>query len=145
MDSFEHFSQSRMDRCAAIQYAIVDQWQRTNNFQYIVRATEPIASLPLCELRKQYFSVGVGSTVQDIPFHDMLTVFSLIIQQQHALKNRPRPHGPEFTIKYQISTNFPDDEAVSLLKQIQIQTPHDKGTMFQVEAIPQSDQPPETL
>ena len=46
------------------------------------------------DLRRQYFSVGVGDDLSDIPFHDMLLVFSMLEQQLVAFKKfKDKPVG----------------------------------------------------
>lgn len=138
MSTSESFSQQRMDRCTEIQRAIMTNWQKTNTFTYVVRATESVSGIELAELRKHYFTVGVGDDVCDIPFHDMLVVFSMIEQECAALnerKNNPEAKSEtEFTIRYQISTDFPDEEAARLLSGIQIETPFDDGNFLRIQA-----------
>ncbi len=142
MTTAEVFNQRRMDRCIAIQRSIMDSWRLNNSFQYVVRATESVEGLSLADLRKQYVTVGVGERLTEIPFHDMLVVFSLIEQEFTALKNRTKSSATEFTIKFQISTDFTDDEAARLLSQIHIETPHDKGKRLRIVAtqFPADDQ-----
>ena len=107
MSDTEVFSQDRMNRCAEIQRAIMTNWLETNSFDYVVRATERVSGIDLSELRKHYFSVGIGNDVRDIPFHDMLVVFSTIEHECAALEKRKTSSETkgetEFTIKYQIS------------------------------------------
>ena len=138
MDKSEIFSESRMDRCSQIQRSIIDSWQRTNSFSYIVRATESLEGMDLDDLRKQYFSVGVEDQLQDIPFHDMLVVFSMIEQELAALEEYRQQSGgkpePHFRIEYQISTDFPDEEAVRFLSGIRIETPFDRGKLLRIQA-----------
>lgn len=138
MSTSETFSQDRMDRCAEIQHSIMTNWQKTNSFTYVVRATESVAGIDLAELRKHYFTVGVGDNLRDIPFHDMLVVFSLIEQQCAAMekhKNDPNAKNKkEFTIKYTISTAFHNKEAVRLLSGIQIETPFDDRKFLRIQA-----------
>ncbi len=138
MSNAEIFSQSRMDRCAEIQRAIMLEWRKTNYFNYVVRATERVSGIELCELRRLYFTVGIGDDVRDIPFHDMLVVFSMI--EQEIAASRKRAATPEarneanFTIKYQISTEFSDEEAVRLLSGIRIETPFDEGKYLRIQS-----------
>ena len=82
MSTSETFSKARMNRCAEIQHAIMINWRKTNSFSYVVRATESVTGIDLAELRKHYFTVGVGDYLYDIPFHDMLVVFSMIKQEE---------------------------------------------------------------
>lgn len=138
MSKSETFNQVRMDRCTKIQRSIMENWQRTNAFTYIVRATESLDGSELDALRKQYFTVGVNNELQDIPFHDMLVVFSMIEQEcaaleKHKQETKDSPQT-EFTIKYQISTDFPDEEAVRLLSGIRIEMPHDGGKFMRMRA-----------
>ncbi len=63
----------------------MDAWRINNSFQYIVRATESVDGLALADLRKHYFAVGIGNHLTEIPFHDMLVVFSMIEQEVAAL------------------------------------------------------------
>ncbi len=110
----------------------MDAWRINKSLQFTARATESIEGLSLANLRKHYFAVGVGNALTEIPFHDMLVVFSMIEQEVAALKNRPMSSATEFTIKYQITTDFPDDEAVRLLLQFQVETPHDRGSFLRI-------------
>lgn len=137
MSMSEKFSQDRMNRCADIQRAIMVNWQEANSFSYVARATASVAGIGLNELRKHYFTVGVGGSLRDIPFHDMLVVFSMITQESAALKKRKNNSeaGAEFTIEYQVSTAFSDEEAVKLLRGIQIETPFDDGQFLRMQQI----------
>lgn len=127
-----------MNRCAEIQRAIMANWQETKSLSYVVRATESVTGVDLDELRKHYFTVGVGDNLRDIPFHDMLVVFSMIEQACAALEKRksnPKTKAErEFAIQYQISTDFPDEEAVRILSGIQIETPFDDGKFLRIQA-----------
>ena len=69
MDPKEIFSQWRMERCAGIQRAILENWQKSTGSPYTVRATESVAGLTLTELRLQYFAVGAADHLTEIPFH----------------------------------------------------------------------------
>src|SRR4051794_37238807 len=82
----EEFNQARMNRCSRIHQLIVENWLRTKSLDYVVRAREPVAGLVLSELRLQYFSVGVGEDLTDIPFTDLLVVFSMIAQTAAAMR-----------------------------------------------------------
>ena len=86
METREIFNQSRMERCAAIQRAILENWQKTTGLPYTVRATDKVAGLSLPELRLQYFAVGAGEDLTEIPFHDMLVVFVLLEQTTAAMR-----------------------------------------------------------
>jgi hypothetical protein len=50
-------------------------WQKSSAFQYVARATQPIEGMPVEDLRKQYFLVGIGDQLSEIPFIDMLVVY----------------------------------------------------------------------
>ena len=123
----EEFNQSRMNRCVRIQQAILENWQRTTVFSYVVRATESIAGLSLDELRLQYFTVGVGDDLTDLPFTDTLVVFSMLSQSIAALKARVAAKEKEGRIRLSITTNFPDEVDTEMLSQMKIQTPFDEA------------------
>lgn len=125
MSTKEIFNQSRMERCAAIHRAILENWQKTNASPYTVRATEAVAGLPLNDLRLQYFAVGAGEQLTEIPFHDMLVVF-VMIEQTTAAMRRLDKNATAGTIQFKISTVFPDEEALRLLSKIRIETPFDQ-------------------
>jgi len=135
MDDSEVFNQKRMDRCAVIQQSIMTNWQRTNSFTYTCRATDSVHGLSLGELRTRYFAVGVEDEVTEIPFHDMLVVFSMIDQECKALKNRVDKTATDFQIHYEITTHFPDPEAARLLSEIRIETPFDPGKVLRMQAL----------
>jgi hypothetical protein len=133
----EIFNQSRMDRCAKIQRAIMEDWRKTNSFNYTVRATQSVYGISLDELRTHYFSVGVGDDLTELPFTDMLVVFSMIEQECAALTNRPNKPETDFTIRYMVTTDWPDEEAVRLRSRMRIETPFDTGKCLRIEATPQ--------
>lgn len=124
MGTSEIFNQLRMERCAALQRAILENWQKTTASPYTVRATAAVAGLPLAELRLQYFAVGAGEELIEIPFHDMLVVF-VMIEQTTAAMRRLDKSTTAGTIQFKISTVFPDDEALRLLARIRVETPFD--------------------
>ncbi len=121
----ETFNQQRMDRCMAIAHALLENWRKTNSFTYTVRATQALHGLTLDDLRTHYFAVGVGDNLTDLPFTDLLVVFSIIQQETVAVRNRPDKIAKKFQVSYQITTNWPDEEAARLLSQIRIETPFD--------------------
>ena len=123
----ESFNQSRMNRCIRIQQSILENWQRTTVFEYIVRATESIEGLSLPDLRLQYFTVGVGDDLTDLPFTDTLVVFSMISQAIAALKAKVAANEKEGQIRFSITTDFPDDVATQMLSQMKIETPFDNS------------------
>lgn len=129
-----------MDRCVAIQRRIMDAWQQTNSFNYVAQATDSVDGLSLHELRQRYFAIGPSAKdLTEVPFHDMLVVFSLIEQESRALQNRKRTPGEtEFKITFQVSTDFPDEDVARLLSQFSIDTPFDRGKRLRVVA---SDRP----
>lgn len=132
----EVFNQKRMDRCAKIQRAIMINWQKNNKFDYTVRATQAVSGMLLEDFRKQYFIVGVGNDLTELPFTDMLVIFSMIEQETNALKQRKPIKGEkEFKVKFQISTFFSDEEAARLLSSIRIETPFDKMPYMRIRQV----------
>lgn len=127
----EIFNQERMVRCTKIASAIIDNARRTNSFEYKVRATEVTDGLTFDELRKQYFSVGIGDDLTDVPFTDLLVIFSLVSQDWKAGKGAGQ---------LSVSTEYSDEEAYQLLSQIRIETPFDKDKVLRIVA---EDVPPE--
>jgi hypothetical protein len=128
----ESFSQARMDRCSSIHFAIIENWRRTRSLAYTVRATEPVSALSMAELRTQYFSVGVGEDLIDLPFTDVLVVFSMIKQTVAALKARKDKPAEEFKIQFSITTHFSDDDAANVLSGMRVETPFDAGPFLGV-------------
>jgi hypothetical protein len=133
MTTHEIFNQQRMDRCLRLQRLIMDNWRKTNSFQYVVRVTDSIGGESLSELRKKYFTVGIPSNTENIPFIDLLVVFSLIEQEHAVLKDPQYRNKKNFTVKYQVTTDWPDEQAVRLLSGIQIQT-HEQDKFLRVVA-----------
>src|SRR5581483_11270938 len=123
----ETFNQKRMDRCLRIATAITENWRKTNSFTYTVRATQAVHGLSLDDLRTHYFAVVVGGDLTDLPFVDLLVVFSIIEQEAAALRTRTDKTAKNFKLSFQITTDWPDEEAVRLLSRIRIETPHDPG------------------
>lgn len=135
----EVFNQKRMDRCSKIKAAIMENWRRTNSFTYTVRTTCPVEGMTLDALRKQYFVVGVGDDLVEIPFVDMLVVFSMIEQECEALRKMRPPFPKTFRVKYRIDTAFSDERAARLLASIRIESPFDGGKTMRIVA----DRPPD--
>ena len=131
MDPREVFNQSRMERCAAIHQAILENWQKSSASPYTVRATEPLAGLPLSELRLRYFAVGAADMLTEIPFHDMLVVFVMIEQTTAAMRRLDKSTSAG-TIQFKIWTVFPDAEVLRLLAKIRIETPFDQEPYLRV-------------
>ena len=129
----EAFNQARMDRCSRIQQLILENWQRTRVLEYVVRATESVADLSLAELRLQYFSVGVGSDLTDLPFTDLLVVFSMIAQTAAAMRAKVANNERDGTFRLSITTDFSDTDAVRLLSQLKIETPFDEAAFLKIE------------
>ena len=136
MDSnAEIFNQKRMDRCGKIQRSIMVNWQNTNQFFYIVRATESLEGCSFDELRKKYFAVGVSDDdLQELPLIDVLVIFSMIIQECAELEKRKGKDEKDFTIKYKIKTEYSDDETAQILSQMRIETPFDEGNYLRISA-----------
>lgn len=132
MSTSEIFNQSRMERCASIQRAILENWQKsTAASPYTVRATDAISNMSLADLRLQYFAVGAGTDLVEIPFHDMLVIFVMIEQTTAAMRQLDKATTAG-TIQFKISTVFPDDEAQRLLAKIRIATPFDSEPYFKL-------------
>ena len=117
MDATEGLDQKRKERCIAIHQAIVQHWQETKHLAYTVRATQPVNGLSLADLRKQNFAVGVGQTLEAIPFDDMLVVLSMIEQTCNALQSK----SGELAMNYPAS--FTDAEAARLMSGFKLETP----------------------
>lgn len=138
MKDGEIFSQQRMDRCVKIEQAIMANWQKTKSLAYTVRCTDSVEGISLGEFRKRYFTVGVGTALTDIPFIDLLVVFSLLEQQVADLKaemarqKKKGARNKEFSVRSRISTSYTDEEAVRILSQIRIETPHDKTKYLRI-------------
>ncbi len=133
MSTSEVFNQRRMNRCADIQHSILSAWQQTNSLQYVVRAMEPLEGMSFAELRQQYFMVGVGNQLSEIPFHDMLVVFSMV-ERYAAARKLPGSSAAKVSPRFQATVGFTDVEAARLLSLFQIQTPFDQGKYLQVVA-----------
>lgn len=132
----EIFNQQRMNRCSSIQRSIMDNWQKKNSFEYVVRTTTAVDGMSLDDLRKCYFAVGFSvESLVEVPFTDLLVIFSMINQEAEALKKRKGKKDKKFTINYKISTAFTDEEAARLLSGIHISTPQDKGKCLKIAAI----------
>ena len=129
------FNQARMNRCSRIQQFILENWQRTTVLDYTVRATESVVGLSLTELRLQYFAVGVGNDLVDLPFTDLLVVFSMIGQAIAALKAKVAAKEKAGKIQFSITTDFSNDDAIRLLSQMRIETPFDDLPFLKIEAI----------
>lgn len=111
----------------------MDNWRKTNSFQYVVRVTDSMEGETLSELRKKYFTVGIPGNTEDVPFIDLLVVFSLIEQEHAVLKNPQYRNKKNFTVNYHVTTDWPDEQAVRLLSGIQIQT-HEQDKFLRIVA-----------
>ena len=130
----EEFNQARMDRCSRIHQSILENWQRTKILDYVVRAREPVAELSLPELRLQYFSVGVGNDLTDLPFTDVLVVFSMIAQTAALMRAKVAKNEKEGKFQFSITTDFSDSNAARLLSQMKIETPFDTHKLLKIAA-----------
>jgi len=130
----ELFTQQRMQRCADIALKIVVNWQRTNSFAYTVRATESVEGISLAELRKRYFSVGIGDDLVDLPLDDVVAVFSIVEKHSAAMKSRGTTPG-QLSISLQAPSDFSDEEAARILSQLQIEAPFDTGKWLRVSPV----------
>ena len=135
----EIFNQQRMSKCIEIHRSIMNNWRQTGDFNCTIRATDSVEGITLDELRKRYFAVGVGDDLTEIPFTDLLVILSMKEQECAALKEHL--DSELFEISFQVTTDYPDEEAVRLLSGIRIETPYDKGTHLQFSEI--SEPPPE--
>jgi putative heme degradation protein len=130
----EEFSQARMNRCSRIHQLILENWQRTKVLDYVVRARESIAELSLPELRLQYFSVGVGNDLTDLPFTDLLVVFSMIAQTAALMRAKVARNERQGAFQFSITTEFSDPDALTLLSQMKIETPFDTSSLLKIES-----------
>ena len=124
-----------MDRCCRIQQLILENWRRTKVLDYVVRATEPVMGLPLSELRLNYFSVGVGNDLTDLPLTDVLVVFSMIAQTAAAMRAKVANNETAGRLQFSITTDFSDADATRLLSQMKIETPFDSCQFLKVESV----------
>ena len=129
----EEFSQARMNRCIRIQQVILEHWQQTRTLEYVVRATESVAGLSLADLRLQYFSVGISSDLTDLPFTDLLVVFSMIAQTAAAMRAKVANNDKTGSFRFSITTDFTDVDALKLLSQIKIETPFDSSEFLKLD------------
>jgi hypothetical protein len=111
----------------------MDNWRKTNSLQYIVRVIDSVDIASLGELRKKYFTVGIPGNTEDIPFIDLLVVFSLIEQESAAMKDPQYRNKKNFTVNYQVTTDWPDEQAVRLLSGMQVQS-HEKDKFLRIVA-----------
>lgn len=123
-----------MNRCSRIHQLILENWQRTRALEYVVRATESVAGMSISELRLQYFAVGVGSELTDVPFTDLLVVFSMISQTVAAMRAKVANNETDGRFRFAITTDFSDADVVTLLSQIKIETPFDVDIFLKIEA-----------
>jgi hypothetical protein len=130
----EEFSQARMNRCSRIHQLILETWLRTKVLGYVVRARESLAGLSFPELRLQYFSVGVEHDLTDVPFTDVLVVFSMIAQTAALMRAKVARNEKEGNFQFSITTEFSDAEALRLLSQMKIETPFDTFRFLKIEA-----------
>ncbi len=132
MSDGEHFNQKRMDKCMKVAGVIIDNFLATKNFTYTIRATHATNGLSLGDLRKQYFSVGVGNDLTELPFVDTLVVFSFVEQQVQGLLAQSPKTGANFKVQVRITTLWPDEEAAKLISRMRIETPFDPYRFLQV-------------
>ena len=142
MSKSEIFNQKRLDRCAKIQSTIMLNWRKTKSLTYTIRASQSVDGISLDELRTHYFTVGVGDDLTDVPFTDMLVIYSMIEKARDALRNRSNKSEKEFTIRYDITTKYSDEEAIRLLSQIHFETPFDKGKGKRLQFVAKRQPPP---
>jgi hypothetical protein len=127
----QNTDQARMERCATIASKIIANWEATNQFQYTLRATSPVAGLELRELRERKFLLGVGEDLAEVSLADVLTVFALLEQQGLAMQQLQGQPPGTYTGQVQIPPEFSEIEAIRILSQLRIETPHDSGEAVQ--------------
>ena len=138
MGNLEIFNQKRMGRCSDIARQIVEKWVPTRIVQYVARATQKLDGMTIDDLRTQYFAVGADADrATEVPFLDMLVIFSLAHQQMEAIANSPDKDHVRMEIA--VTTDWPDEDAVRLLSRLQIETPFDEGKFLRLEEKRQSD------
>ena len=136
MSTSEVFSKRRINRCCEIARDILLDRQASESLSYVARSTEPLAGVSLADLRKQYFTVGAGDKLQDIPFTDMLVVFSIVEREWSELEKRKLdPKGrmeDEISIVMHLTTDFSDHEAARIINGIRIETPFDDADFVRI-------------
>jgi len=132
----EIFSQQRIERCGRLCHAIMDNWQQSRPFLYVVRATESLHGLSLADLKSRYFSVGVADNGEftDLPLTDLLVLFSMVEQTVAAIKKVPEGQSSG-SIDYKIRTVFSDEVAIKLLSRIRIETPFDDASHLAIDQL----------
>lgn len=132
----ETFNPEIAHRCVTIAMEIFNNWRKTSKLDYIARATAPIHGIQLTDLKSHYFTVGVGEKTTDVPFVDMLAIFTFIAEQNEALRKKmtepSAKHGKGFKPTIQVTSVFSDDDAVALLSTMRIETPHDPHPVLRV-------------
>lgn len=123
----------RMQRCADIAQRLIFNWQRTNRFEYTVRATDAVHGIDIGELRKRRFSLAAGTEDYGVlPVDDVLVIFSLIERQVQALQQFQGNLPSSFRSSIQVGSDFSDDQAARVLAQLRIETPHDPGKHLKI-------------
>ena len=133
----EIFSRQRLQKCLDIQKKILNNAFKTKRFVYTVRATDSVNGLAIEELQTHYFSVGVGEDLTDVPFIDLLVIFSAIEKQNRALLEYSREYGKlpqDFKARVELITSFSDEEAARLLSCIYIHAPFDGDKVIRIGA-----------
>lgn len=124
-------TKQRMEHCAAIASQLMAHWEATGNFEYTLRATAAIGGLELKELRERKFVLGLGDELSELSLDEVLAVFSLLEQQGLAMQQLQNQPQGTYTFTAQVPEKFSDLEAVRILSQLKLQTPHDSGEVAQ--------------
>lgn len=126
---------SRMTRCRAIAREILDEWKRTNFFNYMIGAAEPISGLPLSALRKKYFSIGIRASAHEVPFRDLIVICALVKFATMELSNKVTDAERQ-RAETQLALHVSDEHTLEILRLFRIYTPFDTQPILDVSLIP---------
>jgi hypothetical protein len=79
-----------MDRVFPVVQLIMNEWSRTNCFQYVIRSDTPLIGVPIDEIRDAQVWVGVGASVQLLTLCEATVAFKWIADQAAKMKKAPR-------------------------------------------------------
>ncbi len=125
----ELFNQARMERCFDIALAIFKNWMESGRFDYTVRPDKNLDGMAIDQLRTEYFTVGVGDNLTDVPFTDLLIIFFVIEAQLKGMETGEMNFATNesgetnFKLDLQVTTDWPDEEAMKMISHILIQYP----------------------
>lgn len=126
----EIFNQQRMDRCMEIARLIVDSFQQTNTIDYIVRTNKDLNGMSVLDLRGEYFTIEVGQELYEVPFTDLLVIVSIIEERGKAMRAHLDGNKPSGDLTFEITEDWPDEEAACLFSRILIRAPGHEGGRF---------------